>query len=168
MIGAILCICTGFLIGNYFLENINKRYNALKQIRQIMVSIAGEILYTRSNISDIFLKISKKQEYPYREFMDYIYKETYSTNGRLSNIWTRGVDIYMRKLNLNEKDIELLNNMGSVMGSVGIDIEIENLRKYIEELDEQITHIKEELQGKKKLYRMLGLLCGVAISVILI
>ena len=45
-------------MGNYFLENINKRYAALKNIRQIMAAIIGEIEYTRGSISDIFLKLS--------------------------------------------------------------------------------------------------------------
>lgn len=155
-------------MGNYFLENINKRYVALKNIRQIIAAIIGEIEYTRGSISDIFLKLSKKQQYPYKEFMEYIYKETYSTNGKLSDIWTRGVEKYIRKLNLNEKDIEMLNSLGGVMGGVGLNIEIDNLKKYIAEADEQIVHIKEELESKKKLYRMLGFLCGMAISIILV
>lgn len=167
-IGVITCICAGTLIGNYFSDKINKRYEALKQIRQIMVFIVGEILYTKSSLGDIFLKVSKKQKSPYKDFFEYVYGETSSTNGRLSDIWTRGVDIYIKQFNLSEKDIESLNNLGKMMGSVGINIEIENLQNYIKDIDEQISMLKEEVKNKKKLYRMLGLLFGIALSIILI
>lgn len=166
--GVLLCISAGFLIGNYFSENIKKRYMALNNIRRMILQIIGEIEYTRSNISDIFYKLSKKQESPYREFMEYIHSETEGTNGRLKDIWKRGVDGYFSQLKLTDKDLEMLEKLGNSMGSIGIRVEIENLELYIKEVDELLLNIREELANKTKLYRMLGLFGGMAIAIILI
>lgn len=72
------------------------------------------------------------------------------------------------KTNMKEEDLKVLENFEKLLGKTNIEgqlSEIELIKKFI---DEQIVVAEEEQKKNEKLYKNLGVIVGIAISIILI
>ncbi|MDE6209127.1 MAG: stage III sporulation protein AB [Lachnospiraceae bacterium] len=168
IIGAALCVFSCFVIGFYMGENIKIRYNSLIEIKKMISMIMGEIEYKRNSISEAFYFVAKKMDEPYKSFLMELYNKTLNTEGVFEEIWICSVKKHLSKHKLTEKDFEYLDILGKNIGYLGIDMQISNFQNYIRNTQEEIEKIKGEMDKSIKLYRTLGLMAGIAISIILI
>ena len=58
--------------------------------------------------------------------------------------------------------------MGEHLGYLALEMQMKQLSLYEENLEEEISRLKEEASVKKRLYRSLGILGGLLLAVLLI
>ena len=69
---------------------------------------------------------------------------------------------------MNGKYREFLITVGEYLGYMDLEMQIKQLSLYEKNLEEEISRLKEEASGKKRLYRSLGILGGLLLAVLLV
>ena len=70
--------------------------------------------------------------------------------------------------NLIEEDIVILKNLGRLLGQTDIEGQLSQIEVVTQFLDDQLENAKQEKIKNEKMYRTLGIVGGLTISIILI
>ena len=140
------------------------RVNDLSIIRNILNILKTKINYTYESLPKIFEEI--EQEFSCE--VGKIFKIAKEKMQEMSagEAWHYALE--NAHTNMNEEDIRILKNLEKMLGKTNVEgqiTEIELMEKFI---DKQIEKAEEEQKKNEKLYRSLGIICGMAIVIILI
>ena len=89
-------------------------------------------------------------------------------NVSAGDIFKQVVDDEKIFLNLNSDDIEILKELGISLGQTDLEGQLKNIRLVYNSLKSQLESAKEEKGKNFKLYRNMGVLCGLIIIIILL
>ena len=168
LLGVILCITATTLYGMSMGENIRKRYNSLNEIMNMIVLLRAEIEYRQVGISEAFLCVSLKTKGNIRSFLNRLREKTMDNEGVFEDMWKEEVLNCFLDMKLSEKDMEEILNLGKNIGYLGMNMQVMNFSLYIDRTSEELKKIRESMDKTIKLYRTLGIMAGIAISIILI
>lgn len=169
LFGSIFTIVAASLLGAYAAAELEAAYQEMLYLQRLIAMLQGEIRYSRSVLSHIFLKISKEARKPYDAWLRQmcIRMET-RKGGNFGNIWREGVDTYLGGSKLPHKERKKLEELGMFLGDMDVEMQINHLKGYQEQLALSIRDMREEIQNKKKLCRCMGVIGGILIAVLLI
>ena len=169
MIKYVLLIAIMFLaiyIGNL----ISKKYiNRVKELIQIKLSISiikSKIKFTQNPLKDIFEQILKStEETNIKELWKNAIKGL-NNNLEIETAWEKAIK--KTETNLNKEDLDILLDMGKMLGKTDIEGQISNLEIASAFIDTQIKKAEEEKQKNSKLCKTLGIVSGLGLIIILI
>lgn len=166
----IVIICTasaalGFAQG----EHYRKHYQELIYLKKIMLLIRGEIRYNCGVLSEVFANVAGRVKEPYREIFEGLSGELDSGNGKVfSEIWDNTVIMQLDRTLLWKDDIEELKELGDGMGYLDMEMQLNCIDFYTDKLADRIQLTGERLKGNEKLFKVLGIMGGILITVLLI
>lgn len=163
VIGSIMVIAVCTMLGFEKSRDMQKHLNALEELKRIFVLLKSEVQYTRAPFAELFLKISKKVEGEYSEWLFHLSRdlETYGT-GTLQEAWKRSIYNHLHGNYLKKEELDELCGVGKSLGY------IETLEIYLDQLNFSIENTREELKTKKKLYQNMGIMCGIFLVIVLL
>lgn len=156
---AIVLICSyiGFLKSKTF-EN---RVIELSKFQNALVMFESKLKFTYEPIKNIFEEIS-----------NVIYKNQnnvfYYTSKNERNIyqaWCTGID---KNVFLNNDDKNVIKMMGKLLGKTDIDGQLSEISLGLDLVAKQIKNAENEKNKNSKLYKTMGIILGLGISIILI
>ena len=71
-------------------------------------------------------------------------------------------------LSLNNEDIEILKELGVSLGQTDMEGQVKNIKLVYNSLKSQLENAKEEKNKNFKMYRNMGMLCGLVIIIIML
>ena len=71
-------------------------------------------------------------------------------------------------LNLNNDDIEIIKELGISLGQTDLEGQLKNIRLVQTALKSQLDNAREEKNRNFKLYRNMGVLCGLILIIIIL
>lgn len=151
-------------IGILFSKRYVNREKELKEMKNSLNMFSTKIKFTYEPIPNVFMEISNK------------------IGGNIGNIFARAAtnmkempagDAWAQaleevKYNLNKEDITVIQNLGRMLGQTDLEGQISEIEVVNEFLTSQLENAKEERRKNEKMYRTLGLVCGLTIAIILI
>ncbi len=151
-------------IGILFSKKYVNREKELKEMKNSLNIFATKIKFTYETVPNVFMEISNKIE------------------GNIGNIFARAVNrmkeipageawiqaLEETKYNLNKEDISVIKNLGRMLGQTDLEGQISEIETVNEFLTSQLENAREERKKNEKMYRTLGLVCGLTIAIILI
>lgn len=151
-------------IGILFSKKYANREKELKEMKNSLNIFATKIKFTYEPIPNVFMEISNK------------------IGGNVGNIFARAANrmkeisageawvqaLEETKYNLNKEDISVIKNLGRMLGQTDLEGQISEIEVVNEFLTSQLENAKEERRKNEKMYRTLGLVCGLTIAIILI
>ncbi|MGN1270230.1 MAG: hypothetical protein ACI4UU_05135 [Clostridia bacterium] len=151
-------------IGILFSKKYANREKELKEMKNSLNIFATKIKFTYEPIPNVFMEISNK------------------IGGNVGNIFARAANrmqeisageawvqaLEETKYNLNKEDISVIKNLGRMLGQTDLEGQISEIEVVNEFLNSQLENAKEERRKNEKMYRTLGLVCGLTIAIILI
>lgn len=156
------------LIGIEMARGYVLRTKELRELQSALARLEAEILHylTRlpealkltgesvgGEVGNIFISVSEKL--------------VENSNLTISQVWRKTIDEFENRLYLHKEDLEILQRLGDNLGSGNK----EGQKKYINitlmQLNEQEQKAQEQRSKYEKMYRSLGVLCGLAIAIIL-
>lgn len=157
----IIYICT--YLGMYKAKTYEQREKELKKIKNSLAFFKSKIEFTYEPIEEVFNSISKSV---YLD-KDNIFKDTINKLNEtdLNTSWNMAVE---NAIYFNKEDKEVLNMFGKLLGKTdkkGQISEIEIANSFIEK---QIEKAENEKNKNSKLYKSLGIICGIGIVIIFI
>ena len=141
----------------------------LLELRRLLVILGDEIRFARTPLPEALKRIGSKASSPFSDIFckmgeSLIRHETES----FYDTWTIGIHRLFMESCIKWEDLEELDVLGKNLGSMDFEAQLNRLNLYLRELDERLIRIQDENREKVKLYRLLGILSGIFITILLI
>lgn len=168
-IGAILVIASSTGIGLYFSMMTRGRVKDLKMLKKDIYLLRGDIRYGNTPLPESIAMLSRRSNDRFKLFFGTIAMEIEKLDGlTFVEIWDKGIQTALGDTFLNETDKENLKRLGDTLGFMDQDMQIKSIDLFIEQLEEELAEAIRTEKEKTRLYNLLGVLCGIFITVVLI
>ena len=134
----------------------------LKLFQNALIMFKSKIEFTHEPIKNIFESIS---HIIYQD-KDNVFLNTNIQDDSLYNSWSKAVD--MTKKGFNNEDIKIIKSFGKLLGKTDINGQINEIELTLKLIEKQIENAEKEREKNSKLYKTLGITCGIGICIILI
>lgn len=157
------CVMTGALgFGWSLCGEMNSDIQHLKQQKQILLYISGEITYLHRPMEEIFDMIADKVEPPYDLFLsDVSWRMRERDGNSLTSIWNETVHDRINGSDFSQTGIEYLAKMGNCFEYEGEQLQVEALRLFELELDSEIDRLTVKRNENSRLIKALSTLTGI-------
>jgi len=156
----ILLICS--YLGIIKSKTFEDRVLELTKFQNALVMFKTKIEFTHEPIKSIFAEISKviyKDE-------ENIFLYTTKNQNNICNSWNDGADKI--KKDFTKEDIGIIKMMGKLLGKTDIDGQVNEIELTKSLIEKQIEKAEFEKAKNSKLYKTIGVVCGIGICIILI
>ena len=157
---SILMICS--YIGYIKAKIFEKRVIELNQFQNALVMFKSKIEFTYEPINSIFADISKVI---YLNEENIFYK-TINFKEEIYSSWIKAID--ETRNNLNKEDKDVIKMFGKMLGKTDISGQVNEICLTQSLVEKQIQKAEEEKNKNMKLYKTMGVVCGMGICIILI
>lgn len=157
------CVMTGALgFGWSLCSEMDNDIQHLKQQKQILLYIAGEITYLHRPMEEIFDMTAGKAEAPYDLFLMDVSQGMKERNGdSLISIWNKAVRDRKNGTDFSQIGIDHLMKMGNCFEYEGEQLQVEALRLFEREIDSEIDRLTEKKNENSRLIKALSTLTGI-------
>lgn len=159
LIGIIL-ICS--YIGIVKAKTYENRVIELNKFENALVMFKSKIEFTYEPLKNIFGDISKLI---YKDEKN-IFNLTIKKEKDINSSWNEAIDEL--KINLNNEDKEIIKMFGKLLGKTDIKGQINEISLTQNLIEKQIEKAEVEKCKNVKLYKTMGVVCGLGICIILI
>lgn len=160
---AVTIIGLGILCGMFFSIQLREREKTMSFVLLLIKEITVQIRYTNSEIGDILRSAAQSTELKRLYFLEGC--REIEPNTDFHEIWNSGVK---KQPYLNTRDRELLIGLGDRLGQTDTEGQLSFLEMYAEMIKNRLEEAKRDYKDKGKLYRSLGLLCGLAVGIMVL
>ncbi len=167
IIGSVVLICATSLIGFALAADCSKRPRTLRELQALLQMFENEISYLSNLLSEAFLRI-----YDNSNLDAAILFKTAASNLETSGVtadeaWEKSVEENGSKLSLNKEDKSILVTFGKMLGNSDLEGQLNNIKLVTSQLKLQEIKSEEMKRKNEKMYRSLGVLSGLAVTIIL-
>lgn len=155
----------GGICGLFFSMRLKEREKILSAVLLLIKEISVKIRYTNSEMVEIFAASSQNPEYKELCFVRCYYPDNNDKNYNFHLLWQEGVK---RQPYINQRDKELLMGLGENLGQTDTEGQLSFLELYFDLMKNQLEQAKKEYTDKGKMYRSVGLLCGLAVGIMIL
>ncbi|MDR2939688.1 MAG: stage III sporulation protein AB [Clostridiales bacterium] len=168
-VGFLLVLASTTLIGIYLGSKESFRAMDLKEFKKALIILKSEIEYLNSPLLEAMQNISVKVEPPVSQvFMGMSKKMFCSESGDIYTFWQDAVLGNTKKTYLKKEDIGLILDFGKCLGHLDKNLQVNNIRFTIEQIEERVAVLNIESAKSKKMYNSMGILSGLLICIIFI
>ncbi|MDE6580061.1 MAG: stage III sporulation protein AB [Ruminiclostridium sp.] len=162
LLAVIIAVFGGFA-GLFFSLRLKEREKTMSSVLLLIKEFAVQIRYTNTEIGDILISAAKNEEY--RDL--YFVRECSLLNekGNFHLLWNEGVK---KQPFITAKDRELLNMLGDSLGQTDTEGQISFLEMYEELIKNSLEQAAKDYVDKGRMYRSVGLLCGLAVGIMVL
>lgn len=156
----------GFSLGDAYLTRIRN----LKELHKNMILLDGELMYNKTPLRMAMKKMALRTDSLYSDFFNYIanaMEDDYSLE--VTDAWEEAVNaIIHEKYCFQEKDIVKLKEFGKSIGNRDDNTRKASFENYFLELSIDIEEAVKEKDNKVTIYRTMGIMAGMFISIIIV
>jgi len=166
-LGAIVLIAATSFIGFSLASDCSKRPRALRELQALLQMLENEISYLSNLLSDAFNRIYEGSNSETAILFSEAAKNL-GTNGVTADVaWEKAIEENYAKLSLNKEDKAILVTFGKMLGNSELEGQINNIRLITSQLKLQELKAEEMRLKNEKMYKSLGVLSGLTITIIL-
>lgn len=156
----ICLIC--FFMGNLKAKSYENRVIELTKFQNSLLMLKNKIEFTYEPINIIFNDISKI----IYENNKNIFSETLNNDNEIYIAWSESLELINN--NFNAEDKEIVNMFGKLLGKTDIKGQISQIELTQKLIERQIEKAEDDKNKNSKLYKTMGIVCGMTICIILI
>lgn len=160
---AVISAVFGGFIGLFFSFKLKEREKIMSSVLLLTKELSVQIRYTNAEIGQILSMAAQKNEYK-----DLLFIEECRNLDEMDNfhlLWREGVK---KQPFLAEKDRELLNSLGDSLGQTDTEGQLSFLEMYQELIKKRLEQAAKDYSDKGRMYRSVGLLCGLAAGIMIL
>lgn len=167
--GCVFVVVCSFLLGSYYGNRMERRLYGLRQLYLCMQLLKGEIGYQHAALSEAFARLSSRCGTELSRWLKYLGAELDKRNAVLFvEVWESSLCLLSEDTGLSKEDIALLREFGRNLGYLNLELQEARIIFFMEQLKNGIEEITGVLVQQKRLYRTVGFLGGVFVSLLLI
>ena len=155
-----LILITSTIIGITFSKKYAYRVKELQEMKNALNIFMTKIKFTYEPIPSTFMYISEKVDgNVYKIFKNAVEESA-------GDAWNSSLDTTVT--NMKEDDIGIIKNLGRLLGKTDIEGQLNEIKLVNNFLDTQIRTAEDEKNKNEKMYRTLGIVAGMTITILLI
>jgi len=158
----ILIFTISYLIGMIIAKQYSKRVEELEDMKNSLNILEAKIRFSKEPLASIFRDISKLSKN--KEIFEKVNENMKTMLAGES--WRKAIEA--SNTNFKKDDIEILRNLGNMLGKTDSEGQVNQIEEIKELLNIQIENANIDKQKNEKLYKTLGMTIGLAIVIILI
>lgn len=169
VIGASMIITSMSAIGFYFSLLLKIRLKELRELKNDMFILKGDIRYNQTPLPEALEQIARRDTSNFKLFFQEVsamLRE--SEGGTFTDIWKQNVDKNLKDTCLIGQDKEALSKFGECLGFLDKEMQMNTIDLYISQLELQINELTGVIKERTRLYNLLGIMAGVFVTIILI
>lgn len=157
------CVMTGALgFGWSLCREMSCEIQHLKQQKQMLLYMIGEITYLHRPMEEIFDIISEKITAPYDCFLKELSRKLKERDGRsLIHLWQETLNRIKLETDISEKGLCYLEKMGNCFACEGDKLQVGTLELFELELDSEIDRLTAKKDENSRLIQALSTLTGI-------
>lgn len=159
------CSGLGYMAGS----RLNMRVRELKLLKVSLQMLETEISYSNTPLPTALDIVAHKSSHPveciFRSAAYMMKERKFSSAGQ---VFQAALHECRDKLSMTNEDMEILKSFGYTLGSSDTLNQIKNFNMVIKQIEAQETKAEESRRKNEKMYKSLGFLSGLAITVILL
>lgn len=164
-VGCILTASVG--LGFYESWELTRHEQDLKQIRQMILFMSGEIAFGHLSLEQTFHCVAEKVQGIYKEFLEVTAKTMKMSHGqKFAEIYRECAEEILCSARLSGEERERLYAFGEYLGYLDKEMQLRQLKLYEQELERTIEEFHLEMTGRKKVYQNLGIFGGILLAVL--
>lgn len=171
LLGAVLVLLSCGAIGVRAAEEKKKRLKSLREIKEIFITLQGEIRYGGTHLKEAIEAVtgmqSKEQAIAALFFGIAVQMED-RCHGGFYGIWEKEWLAGARALALEKKDLERLFRVGKTLGQLDRETELRCMEEYLLELSGDIVQEEKTIRERIRLCHWLGALAGIFICILMV
>lgn len=169
LVGAVLILASATGLGISYSLDLKKRCMELRLLKQLVYLLRGELKYTRTPLPDAFGHMAERMREPFSAFLRSMERELGNLEGKtFGELWRGQIDRELAGTFLKKEDKEQLKTLGEVLGYLDLEMQLNSLDLYLEQLDLSILEAQEAIRTKRKLYQSLGVAGGIFLILLLL
>jgi len=153
----------GAAAGIYFSRQLKERERIMTAAILLIKELEVQIRYTNAEIGDMLRNSADNEAYQKLLFVTECRK--IEEKGNFHNIWSEGVK---RQAYITERDRELLIALGERLGETDAEGQLSFLEMTEEMIKGQQQQAESDYKNKGKMYRSVGILCGLAMGIMVL
>lgn len=158
-----IAVLFGAAAGIWFSKRLKERERFISSVILLIKELTVQIKYTNTEIG-VMLKAASQNE-AYQNLLFVTSCADISENGDFHPLWNDGVK---KQPFLTPADRELLFALGDRLGETDLDGQLSFLELTCELLKKQQQEAAENYRQKGRMYRSVGLLCGLALGIMVL
>ncbi|ONI45206.1 hypothetical protein AN640_04910 [Candidatus Epulonipiscium fishelsonii] len=169
IIGIALILVTCTLLGYVFEKNEYKRVKEFEQLIYGFEILKSEIDYKLSPLSEACLTASKLTQNGVQQiFTRFNYHLTKREETDTKKMWEKSIEESRKYLSLKEEDYAIISMFGNIAGYLDKEMQKRNIEMLLEKLAMQKKEVTANYNRTSKMYKGLGILIGLIVSIILL
>lgn len=167
-IGLFLIFFACTLMGLFAGQELAERIAAMEQVEQMLQLLRGELRCSYIPFPQAFCQVAERLSSPWKEFLQGLaVRMERMSGGGMKELWTEAVDGIPQNCGLTAEDRKELAALGKELGYLDLTMQLNMLEHFEERWERQIENLREELPGKRRIFRCLGVCAGIALALIL-
>ena len=160
---SVIMAAFGAAVGLYFSFRLKEREKVMSEVMLLIKELTVQIRYTNSEIGEMLRGAARNEAYERLLFVSLCGDAENGDNFHVK--WNEGVK---NQPYLTSRDREVLTALGSRLGETDRDGQITFLEMTEELVRGQKEQASADYLNKGKLYRSVGILCGLAVGIMII
>ncbi len=150
-------------------HDLKRRLLELLELKKIMFLLKGEIGYGLTPVFEAMGNIARRVSQPFSEILSsFAEREKEIKECPFKDMWEQEFEKGMTSLHLSNAEKERLIGLGSSIGLNDYKTQQTAIEAYMQELENAISELEKCLPAKTKLYRSLGVMLGIVITIIIV
>lgn len=160
---SLLMTAFGTAAGMYFSFRLKEREKVMSEVMLLIKELSVQIRYTNSEIGEMLRAAAHNEAY--KRLLFVVLCADTEVGGNFHGKWNEGVN---NQPYLTLRDKELLTALGNRLGETDCDGQLSFLEMTEELIRGQREQAAADFSNKGKLYRSVGILCGLAAGIMVI
>jgi len=168
LIGGIMIVFSLYSYGWYMAECIKKRREELIDIKNGLVLLADETLYTGGALWEVFEAVGDRCSGRTKELFLKMAELLYERNAEgVLCAWEQALDESFKGSFLSDEDKKSIRSFGRGLGFADANCQVSNINMTLSYIDEKKDELKDKYIEQSRLYKSLGIMAGLMAVVVI-
>ena len=168
IVGALAIIGGSIGLGMYYSAKESFRAKELTEFKKALLILSSEIEYMRSPLTIACTNIAKRTaaniSYLFTEFSESLASNEGETAYQL---WVSAIDSIKEKSFLTPEDWDVVESFGKTLGYLDMNMQINAINYAVNYIDNKTSELQLQSSKNKRMYRSLGVIGGMLVTVVL-
>lgn len=165
--GAFVCIATT-VMGMHMAKAGARRMTDLTEVKKTLILLKSQLDFAIYTLPQAFGHISERASPPFSSFYAGLASELQDSAGQDAGVaWANAIE-RLTSTNLNKDDLANLSTLSMAIGQMDVQVQINSIEMIIASIDEALTKLNADNPKNAKMYRGLGVISGLLITIVLL
>ena len=169
VIGACLILGTAAVFGLQLKNQVSMHLKQLIGFKEMLLMLSGEMSYAKTPLTEAFQNIAARGREPFGPLLlEVAERLEQERESPLSDIWQSAVEHQKKTFYFSKEELFMLKDLGGNFGYLDIQMQLNHLALYIQQVESRIGQAQQELTAKQKMYQYLSVMSGLFLILLLI